>query len=163
MKLRVLLLTIIMLMGAARAQATSTSYGSGCGQYWLQTAELGLPVLGSEVILETHGHRTLEPGRDWCATLFMAGRYSIYHSMGGVNNCLLLQSVDYMAPMVFGPMFIGGDISAQRLRIVIPLVPALVGTHVYWQAANFSPNANPGSVTFDNMLTSNGVDWRIDL
>jgi hypothetical protein len=163
MKLRVLLLTILLLMGAAHAQATSTQYGTGCGDLLLQTAEQGLPTMGSRVVIETHGHRPMEAGGNLCATLFMAGYHRLSHSMGGINDCYLLQSTDWMAPMVFGSLQLGGDESSQKLSFYVPLAIGLVGTHIYWQAANFSPNANPGSITFDNMLTSNGVDWRIDL
>jgi hypothetical protein len=152
-----------MLTSAAHAQATSTLYGQGCGGLILQTADQALPVMGTTVTIQTHGHRPLEAGGNLCATLFMAGYHSINHSMGGVHDCLLLQTVDWMPPLVFGPMFMSGDNSSQRLSIHIPLVAGLAGTHVFWQAANLSPHANPGSLTFDNMLTSNGVDWRIDL
>ena len=154
---------LLILTGSLVTQATSTKYGDECGGLTLQTSGQATPRLGTTVTIETHGHKPIEPGGNLVATLFMAGLYSISHSMGGTNNCMLLQSVDYMPPLVFGRLLVHGDESSQKLPIYIPLSAALVGSHVYWQAANIFPNANPGAITFCSMATSNGVDWRIDI
>ena len=154
------------LLGNAFAQPASTNYSQGCGspqELVLRTSAFTPPRIGQESILSIYGHRSVAHGLNLAMSFFMAGKHPISHSMGGVNNCLLLQTVDYITPLVIGPIFIGGDITSPMFRVSIPLDPNLIGTHVYWQAANFSVNANPGAITFDNLLTSNGVDWRIDI
>tara|TARA_R110002124_G_scaffold135655_1_gene298631 strand:- start:135 stop:638 length:504 start_codon:yes stop_codon:yes gene_type:complete len=157
---------LVTLLGTAIAQPASTNYSQGCGdpqELILRTSVSTPPKIGHEAVLAIYGHRSVAHGLNLSMSFFMAGNYPIYHSMGGINNCLLLQTADYITPLVIGPMFIGGDLTSPRFRVLIPLDPNLIGTHVYWQAANFSLNANPGAITFDNLLTSNGVDWRIDI